>query len=79
MNTNLDRLGILKILNLKGSMTYSDLQSLAGFKTERESGKFAYHLKKLVEQSFVTRDSERVCAITNLGKIFLHTAKKSKP
>ena len=77
MNTNLDRLGILKILNSKGSMTYSDLQSLAGFKTERESGKFAYHLRKLVEQSLVSRDSERVCTITNLGKVFLHTAKNS--
>ena len=49
-------------------MTYSKLQSIAAFKTERESGRFAYHLKKLLEQSLVTRDSERVYEITNLGK-----------
>jgi len=77
MSSNQSRLGILKTLNSKGSLSYSDLQSLAGFITERESGKFAYHLRKLVEQSFVTRDSERVCAITNLGKLFLHRAKNS--
>ena len=67
--SNPSRIKILRILNSKGSLTYSKLQSLAGFKTEIEKEKFAYHLKKLVEQSFVSRDSESVCAITNLGKL----------
>ena len=41
-----NRIDILRILNSKGPLTYSELKSLAGFKSKKESGKFAYHLRK---------------------------------
>ena len=66
---NIDDINILQILKSKGPLPYDELRTQCGFMTQKESGKFAYHLKKLVEQSFVSRDSESVCAITNLGKL----------
>ena len=36
-----NRIDILRILNSKGPLTYSELKSLAGFKSKKESGKFA--------------------------------------
>ena len=42
-----NRIDILRILNSKGPLTYSELKSLAGFKSKKESGKFAYHLRKI--------------------------------
>ena len=43
----------VRILNSMGPLTYSELKSLAGFKSKKESGKFAYHLRKLLRQSLV--------------------------
>ena len=34
-----NRIDILRILNSKGPLTYSELKSLAGFKSKKESGK----------------------------------------
>jgi len=48
-----NRIDILRILNSKGPLTYSELKSLAGFKSKKESGKFAYHLRKLLRLSLV--------------------------
>jgi len=45
-----NRIDILRILNSKGPSTYSELKSLAGFRSKKESGKFAYHLRKLLRQ-----------------------------
>ena len=65
-----NRIDILRILNSKGPLTYSELKSLAGFKSKKESGKFAYHLRKLLRQSLVALNkSERRYTITNLGKL----------
>ena len=50
---NSNRIDILKILNLKGSLSYAELKSLAGIKTKKDGGKFAYHLRKLLRQSLV--------------------------
>ncbi len=67
-----NRIDILRILNSKGPLTYSELKSLAGFKSKKESGKFAYHLRKLLRQSLVALNkSERRYTITNLGKLVL--------
>ena len=70
-----NRIDILRILNSKGPLTYSELKSLAGFKSKKESGKFAYHLRKLLRQSLVALNkSERRYTITNLGKLVLSLA-----
>jgi len=72
-----NRIDILRILNNKGPLTYSELKSLAGFKSKKESGKFAYHLRKLLKQSLVgLNKSERRYTITNLGKLVLNLARQ---
>ena len=72
-----NRIDILRILNSKGPLTYSELKSLAGFKSKKESGKFAYHLRKLLRQTLVVLNkSERRYTITNLGKLVLSLARQ---
>ena len=72
-----NRIDILRILNSKGPLTYSELKSHAGFKSKKESGKFAYHLRKLLRQSLVALNkSERRYTITNLGKLVLSLARQ---
>ena len=72
-----NRIDILRILNSKGPLTYSELKSLAGFKSKKESGKFAYHLRKLLRQSLVALNkSERRYTITNLRKLVLSLARQ---
>lgn len=72
-----NRIDILRILNVKGPLTYSELKALAGFKSKKESGKFAYHLRKLLRQSLVSLNkAERRYTITNLGKLVLSLARQ---
>ena len=72
-----NRIDILRILNSKGPLTYSELKSLAGFKSKKESGKFAYHLRKLLRKSLVALNkAERRYTITNLGKLVLSLARQ---
>ncbi len=71
------RLDVLKILNTKGPMTYSELKTLAGFKAKKESGKFAYHLRKLLRQSLIAQNrAERKYMLTTLGRLVLNSAKQ---
>ncbi len=72
-----NRLDIMRILNAKGSLSYSELKSLAGFKSKKESGKFAYHLRKLVRQGLVTLNrAERKYVITSLGRLILNLSRQ---
>jgi len=72
-----NRIDILRILNTKGPLTYSELKALAGFKSKKESGKFAYHLRKLLRQVLVALNkAERRYTITNLGKLVLSLARQ---
>ena len=72
-----NRLDILRILNSKGPLSYSELKTLAGFKSKKESGKFAYHLRKLVKQMLVTLNrSERRYNVTNLGRLILNLTRQ---
>src|ERR1019366_4138554 len=71
------RLEILKILNVKGPLTYSALETLAGFKAKKESGKFAYHLRKLVRQLLIQLNrQERKYTVTNLGRLVLNLTRQ---
>ncbi len=72
-----NRIDILRILNTKGPLTYSELKALAGFRSKKESGKFAYHLRKLLRQLLVALNkAERRYTITNLGKLVLSLARQ---
>jgi ribonucleoside-triphosphate reductase len=72
-----NRLEILRILNAKGALTYSELKTLAGFKSKKESGKFAYHLRKLVRQNLISLDrAERKYSVTSLGRLVLNLTRQ---
>lgn len=74
---NPSRIDILRILNARGMMTYSEIKALAGFRSKRESGKFAYHLRKLSRQSLVSLNkTDKRYTLTNLGKLVLSLAKQ---
>ena len=66
-----NKIDILRILNSKGPLNYFGLESLSGFKTEKDRGRFAYHFQKLRRESFVTWNKLKICKITNLGKLLL--------
>ncbi|NWG09693.1 MAG: helix-turn-helix domain-containing protein [Nitrososphaerales archaeon] len=72
-----NRLEVLRILNAKGSLSYSELKTLAGFKSKKESGKFAYHLRKLVKQALVSLNrGERKYSISSLGRLVLNLTRQ---
>ena len=72
-----NRIDILRILNSKGPLTYSELKSLAGIKSKKESGKFAYHLRKLVRMQLVSLNrAERRYVVTNLGRLILNLTRQ---
>jgi DNA-binding transcriptional ArsR family regulator len=72
-----NRLDILRILNTKGPLSYSELKTLAGFKSKKESGKFAYHLRKLVKQTLVALNrAERKYVVTSLGRLVLNLTRQ---
>ena len=72
-----NRLDILRILNTKGPLSYSELKTLAGFKSKKESGKFAYHLRKLVKQTLIALNrAERKYTVTNLGRLVLNLTRQ---
>ncbi len=74
---NPNRIEILRILNARGPLTYSELKANVGFKSKRESGKFAYHLRKLLRHSLVSLNkAERRYVITNRGKLILNITKQ---
>lgn len=74
---NPNRIDILRILNSKGSLTYSDLKAQVGFRSKKESGKFAYHLRKLLKHSLVALNrAERKYVITNKGKLILNLTRQ---
>ena len=76
-NSSPHRIDILRILNSKDPLTYSELKSQSGFRTEKASGKFAYHLSRLLRQSLVAfNKSERRYTITNLGILVLSFARR---
>jgi len=74
---NPNRIEILRTLNVRGPLTYSELKANVGFKSKRESGKFAYHLRKLLRHSLVSLNkAERKYVITNRGKFILNVTKQ---
>lgn len=71
------RLDIIQKLNMRGNMTYTELKALTGFKAKKESGKFAYHLRKLVKANLVMHySSDKKYGVTPLGKAVLLLARQ---
>jgi hypothetical protein len=62
------RLEILRQLNSADSMSYSELKASTGFRAKKESGKFAYHLRKLLRQGLIQHSrTDKRYRITPLG------------
>ena len=58
-------------------MSYSELKQQAGFRSKKESGKFAYHLRKLLKQNLIVQNkAERKYMLTSLGRLVLIAAKQ---
>ncbi|MXX20642.1 MAG: ArsR family transcriptional regulator [Cenarchaeum sp. SB0661_bin_35] len=71
------RLRILRTLNSKGPLSYSDLKKFAGFHPKSESGKFAYHLRSLDNPVLVLLDKNtKQYDITSLGKTAINLVKQ---
>ena len=47
---------ILENLDSAGSLTYAELRSRTRFKSRADSGKFAFHLRRLLRESLVNLD-----------------------
>ena len=72
-----NRLEILRILNSKGPLSYSELKTLAGVKSEKESSELMRHLRKLVQEELVSRNrTKRHYVCTNVGRIILNITTK---
>ena len=60
---------ILENLDSKGPLTYGEMRSHTRFKSRLDSGKFAFHLRRLLQKSLVEFDpSERRYHISGLGR-----------
>jgi ribonucleoside-triphosphate reductase len=61
---------ILKLLALKGSLSYTEIMSSIKLDPVRDAGKFVYHLKSLIEAGLVAMDEKtKKYAITELGEM----------
>ncbi len=71
------RLEILRQLNSADSMSYSELKASTGFRAKKESGKFAYHLRKLLRQGLIQHSrTDKRYRITPLGRLVLNAARE---
>ena len=84
MNSSPNRIDILEVLNSTKSQTYLELKSLSGFKSKKVSGKFAYHLRKLLRGHYAyskrypwvaLNKSDRKYRITGTGRVVLCLAR----
>jgi len=70
------RLKILKTLEAKELMSYTELKNSVGLDSQRESGKFAYHLRKLSSRRIVELDREKKkYRLTQFGRFILDVEK----
>jgi len=71
------RMDILRTLKSKGPLTYADLKSYSDVKKGKQSGIFAYHVRKLLRQSLVELDiPSKMYEITGHGIHIFNLAQK---
>ena len=85
MKSSPNRIDILEVLNFTKPQTYSELKSLAGFKSKKQSGEFLCHLIKLLQKQYLggkrqsliaLNKSNRRYRITSLGRLVLSVGRK---
>ena len=71
------RLQILRLLDGKGSMPYTEIMISLELDPVRDAGKFVYHLKNLMEPGLISLDKDRKkYTITDLGKEVIRFARE---
>jgi len=64
-----NRIDILKTLTSKDALKYSELKSLAGYRSRKNGSMFVEHLIKLLRQSLISLNKhERTYSVTILGR-----------
>lgn len=71
------RLQVLKLLDTKGAMPYTEIMFSLKLDPVRDAGKFVYHLKNLMEPGLITLDKEKKrYSITELGRLIVKFARE---
>lgn len=71
------RLQIIRLLDVKGSLPYTEIMFSLKLDPVRDAGKFVYHLKNLMEPGLITLDKDKKkYMITDLGREVIKFARE---
>ncbi|MEM2473383.1 MAG: winged helix-turn-helix domain-containing protein, partial [Candidatus Bathyarchaeia archaeon] len=63
------RMEILKLLNVKGPLPYTEIMAAVNLDPVRDAGKFVYHLKSLIAAGLISlNEKEKKYNVTELGR-----------
>lgn len=64
------RIQMLRLLNMQGPLAYSEIMELLNLDPGRDAGKFAYHLRSVLQANLVDVDKEtKKYMLTDLGRL----------
>jgi len=70
------RIQTLKLIAMKGPLTYSEIMEMLNFEPTKDAGKFVYHLKNLIKAGLITFEkSIKKYKITDLGLMIVRFSK----
>jgi DNA-binding transcriptional ArsR family regulator len=69
------RLNILRLLDERGPLSYTEIMNILKLSPSRDAGRFAYHLKTLTGMDLIEPDPEsRKYLLTDMGKTLVEFA-----
>ncbi|MFQ5998671.1 MAG: anaerobic ribonucleoside-triphosphate reductase, partial [Candidatus Bathyarchaeia archaeon] len=69
------RIQALKLLNIRGALSYSELMEMLNLEPSKDAGKFVYHLKNLLSSNLIDMDTKKKkYRITDLGSVVVDFA-----
>jgi len=69
------RLGILRLLYEKGPLSYTEIMNFLKLSPSRDAGRFAYHLKTLLDMDLIEPDvTSKKYGLTDMGKAIVEFA-----
>ncbi|MEM3475874.1 MAG: anaerobic ribonucleoside-triphosphate reductase [Candidatus Bathyarchaeia archaeon] len=67
------RMEILKLLNAKGPLPYTEIMAAVNLDPVRDAGKFVYHLKSLIAAGLISlNEKEKKYNVTELGRMIVN-------
>jgi len=70
------RMQVLRLLSTKGALPYTEIMSSLKLEPVRDSGKFVYHLRSLMDSGLIILDKRtKTYETTELGEIVVHFAR----